>query len=275
MPPIPPVNVAPRDSVNSVLNAARFRLNDKLASLYPFSGKILDEYQAGTQQAFNNGYRRLQNELKDAAIELFSDEIVIIGIPPVTNFDPSSTCSMSFTEFFDGTTYQNSPVLPKNLLIPLWMSERQSGTNLPFPPVNRPNMRNYVDGLPGNGKWIFNRAWEWRGEKIVFPGAMQTVDFRIRFRATLPFIGDVGNLAWFQQDVPILDCGDALAWWVCYEFSVARMADGDVAEGMAAVAETFKENAESATTLMMNQTAMKNQRTNVRQLPYGGGHRRW
>jgi hypothetical protein len=241
-----------------------------MPTLVAISGKILDEYQATTQQLFNSGYRRLQNELTDLGVEKFSSETVIFNIPIVTNLDPSSSCWMSFSQFFDGTNYYTAPVLPSTLIIPLWLSERQNGTNLPFPPVNRPNMRNYMDGLPGNGKYIYNGAWEWRNETLYFPGALQAVDFRMRYRASYPPIVDNGSTPWFQQTVPILRCGDALAWWVCFEFATSRMADGDSSNATAQVAQTFKTEAQGTTELMVNQTVMKNQRNNVRQIPYGG-----
>ena len=270
MPVVPPVNLDPHENAYLVLNAVRARLNDKLPTLQAYSGKILEETQATTQQMFNSAYRRFQNELMDSGLEKFADETVIYKVPTVTNFDPASQCWMSFTQFFDGTNYQSYPVLPANLLIPLWMSERQNGVNLPFPPVNRPNMINALDGMTGTGKWIRNRYWEWRNETLYFPGATMLPDFRLRYRAYRYILNDVGSQPWFMQPIQILGSSDALAWWMCFEFATARMADGDASEMMANVQSVFKAEAQAATSLVVNQTVMKNERTNVRQIPYGG-----
>ena len=57
--------------------------------------------------------------------------------------------------------------------------------------------------------------------------------------------------------------------WICYEFCMARSVDGDGQEQMLAVAAACKEEAEAATMIYANDTAMKNQRDNVRRIPYG------
>lgn len=244
-----------------------------MGSLFPTSGKVLDETQATTQQFFNTGYRRMQDGLCDAGVERFSGEATIIGVPPVTTLDPASQCFISWTTFFDGTGYQTGPVLPINLILPLWMSERPSNTNFPFPDVNRPNMTCMLDGMQSARKYQRNSQWEWREDKIFFPGALIPVDFRIRYRGYLADINNVGNARWFTQPVPVMRCLDALAWWICAEFAAARSADGDASEQMLAIAGSCKEEAVAATKLLANRDVMKNERVNVRRIPYGGGSR--
>jgi hypothetical protein len=248
-----------------------------MPSLFPTSGKILDETQASTQQAFNNGYRRFQDALCDAGAERFQAETVIYSIPPVTNYDPASQCSISWFTFFDGTNFQPGPLLPNNLILPLWMSERPAvvpgGQGFPFPRVDEPNMRTMTDGLEMYQKRQRNGQWEWRGDAIYFPGATIAVDFRIRFRAYLPDIDNVGTTRWWLAPVPIMRCVDPLSWWICTEFATARAADGDATEQMLAAAAACKEEAQAATVLWANRDVMKNQRDDVRRIPYGGGSR--
>ncbi len=119
-------------------------------------------------------------------------------------------------------------------------------------------------------KYYLNGQWEWRENKIFFPGATQEVDFRIAFRIFLPKIIDVGSDRWWTQPVQIVNCDDALSKWTCFEFATARAADGDATEEMLAVASGFKEEAIEATKLLINPDALREQRTNVRRLPYGG-----
>lgn len=273
MPITPPPTAGVYPSVTTILNKTRVRLNEQLASLSPHSGKILDNTQAFTQQGFNNGYVRLQNNLRDDAYERFSGDIVIARIPATTNMDPAAVSSLSWFNIFDGNNYQTAPVLPTDFMRPLWISERPSGSNFPFPDVNAPNMRCMTDGLQSQRKYQRNGQWEWRGDGIYYPGATIIVDFRIRFRRSLPAIVDIGTQHWWESFVPIVDCEDALSWWIACEWAIARSADGDATEGMLGVAAACKEEAMAATVLMSNQDVMSNQRDDVRRIPYGGGNR--
>ena len=269
---MPPAG-SPYDTAGSILNAAEFRLNGKLKLLFRTSGMVLDETNASTHQAFNNAFRRFQDKLGDAGVKRFKADTVIHGIPPTKNTDPASRCSISWFQFFDGTNFQTKPLLPSNLILPLWMSERPANTNFLFPDVNRPNMRCMVDGLQSRPKYQFNGQWEWAEDTIRFPGAIQANDFRIGYRSYLPDIVDVGQTRWWNQPVQVMRCQDPLAWWFCAEFAAARSADGDATEQMVAVASACVEEAEAATKLYCNRDVMLDQRTTERRRPYGGGRR--
>lgn len=272
---------APYDPVYKILNSARFRLNDRMPSLFATSGKILDETQASTQQAFNNAYRRMQDALCDEGAERFESEIVITNIPSVTTQDPGILCSISWAAFFDGTSTLTTPVLPQNLILPLWMAERPttppSGPAYPFPPPDLPNMKQFIDGLPMGQKQQRNFGWEWKQDAIFFPGAIINVDFRIRFRAYLSDIVDTVatnvTTRWFNQPFPVMRSSDAMTWWVCAEFAAARAADGDATEQMMAAAAACTDRAMEATKLLANRDAMQMERADVRRIPYGGGSR--
>lgn len=275
MPTLPPTVASNYDSVTDLLNASRFRLNDKISSLYPTGGKILDETTASTQQAVFNAFRKIQDLLCDFGAERFQAEVIIPDIPVVTSQDPASQISLSWSEYFDGSNFSSTPVLPDNLILPLWIAERPSGQNCPFPRVDNPNMTCCTDGLPMLPKQQRNGCWEWRGDTIYAPGATVTVDWRIRYRAYLQDIKDVGNVRWWNQVVPIMRCQDALSALVCAEFASARAAAA--APGMAGnlmgMAKGFMDQGMAATKLLANRDVMKNQRDDVRRQPYGGGSR--
>ena len=259
------------DYCTDILNTCRLRLNDKMPSLQAYSGKLLDETQATTQQAFNSGWRVLQEDLAECGVERFKGDTVISGIPPVTNPDPASKCSISWSAFFDGTNFQAQPVLPSNLVTPLWMSERQSGMNWQFPNPKYPNMECCVDGMPTPIKTQRNRFWEWREEQIFFPGSLVPMDFRIGYRLCIQDFVDIDDVHWYELRVPLRFCQDALAWHVIAQFSYARAADGEA--DMLAVAEACQEKAMEATKRYANRDIMKNERVQVRRTPYGGGSR--
>lgn len=270
MPVLPPIPGIAYDPASTILNSARVRLNDRIRTLVAISGTILGETDPLTNQAFNNGYRRFQDALVDEGSERFSDQVVISSVPIVGSSDPASQCSLSWFGTFDGAFNWAAPALPNNLILPLWMSERPSGSNSPFPSPNRPNMTCALDGLPMYPKQNRNGCWEWRNDAIFFPGATTTVDFFIRYRAYLPDIVDSGTTRWYQQQVPIMRCQDPLAWWICAEFAAARAADGT--PQMQVVQAQCESKAMEATKVWVNREALKNQRLDVRRIPYGGGN---
>lgn len=257
------------------------RLRSRMPSLQAYSGNILDATQAETQQAAANAFRRLQDGMVDAGSPRFSKETVIFGIPAVTNTDPASQQSISWTQFFDGTNFQSTPVLPSDLILPTWMSERRNGSGTSFPPPNTPNMNPLPQGISKRIKTLWNGCWQWRDDHIVFPGATQSVDLWLYYRSFLPDPVDVGNTPWFNTTVNIARCQDPLVWWLCREFAIAamsRMSDAESASpmgmqlsGLAGLCET---QGSEATKKLVNRDQMMKQTMDVRRVPYGNGNRR-
>lgn len=249
-----------------------------MPTLQAFSGNLLEATQSTTQQYFNNGYRHMQDELADGGVDRFYGDILIPGIPAVTNMDPAVLCFISWTQVFDGTNYQTTPVLPSDLILPLWMSERVNGSMSPLPCwPDLPNMKMWTDGLPWLPKQPRNLNWEWRDEAIYYPGSTSVMDFRIRYRKYLPDIVDIAGVPWWTQSVPVVRCQDALSWWVAAEYAAAQAARHDLPSDMlmalAQLAAACQAQAKHATDLMINRDVQKNERTEVRRIPYGGGSR--
>ncbi len=257
------------DPAFSILDAARARLAHLMPSLFPFTGNILGYTQANTQQMLNSAWRRFQDALCDAGSKRFQSDIVIVGLPPTANYDPAVQNSISWFQCFDGTNYTTTPVLPSDLVIPLWMAERQTDIFSPFPWPDTPNMDLYLDGLPMNQKQFRNGCWEWRGDVIYYPGATQSVDFRIRYRYNLPDIVDVGTTRWFQQPVPMVRCQDPLSWWLVCEVATAEAAKPDSPAKVVALAQSAQMQALEATKKYVNRDVMLDERTEARRIPYG------
>ena len=120
MPVITPPSSSIFDTVNSVLNAARVRLNDRLPTLVATGGKILDTEDAFSQQVANNAWRWLQEELADLGSTKYKQEVVLTGIPAMTNQDPNAKQFVNWNTFFDGTNYLTQPRAwkPIALLLP-------------------------------------------------------------------------------------------------------------------------------------------------------------
>ena len=275
--PIPPPTSPVQDNCFSILNATRCRLHEKMPSLLPFSGTMLRETEPSTQQAFNNAWRKLQGVMANAGSASFEQSIVIQGIPPVSQsaLDPATECWISWFGCSDGINQYTTPALPSNLMTPLWMSERWSGSMQPFPSPRTPNMTCCADGIPKQRKTNCNGSWQWRGEVIYYPGSLITEDFWIYYQAFFADIVDVGTTPWFMQKIPIVRCQEALSHWLCREFCMSQAndasLDSDVRQQFAASMPYFEDQAMAATRLLVSPDKKRKQRMNYTRIPFAGG----
>jgi hypothetical protein len=273
MPIIPP-NSTPYDTANSILNVARMRTNDLIVtpagSPAPTSdltlqytqvggGNLLDENEPRTQIIFNAAYRRLMKRLGNLGYRrLIGDNLKIGPLPVNSSTDPSDQSYLTWSGFFDGQYFWDTPQLPQDLCAPLKVRERISGTDSPFI-----DMRCGLDGL---NSWFFrnafNRMWEWRDDALYLLGANGQTDLNIRYIKYLPDIVESGETPWYYQPVPIMRCSDALAWYIAAEVTSAR--------GPEAVAD-LEAKAEVAMAEIFNDQARADQRTNCRRQSRSGG----
>ena len=250
--PILPPSGGSLDTVNSVLTAAAARLNDKVETLLPVSGSLLGSGIYFTQQTVNTSWRKMCEFLANIGFTPLKDEAIITGIPVSASLDPASTSWIDWFNCFDGANLYSVPELPPDLIIPLKLWERPTGQNAQFP---RNPMELMFDGLPGGQKQGWNGCWEWRANRIYFPGALRVMDFRILYQRYLGDFLDVGTLQWFQQPVPIPRCLDAFSLYICSEY---RPGDG------------WLEKAEGAARLVCNREVSMKSRGNVRRLSRSG-----
>ena len=254
MPVIPPPPTAlPLDSVDTVLNFTRARINDSILSI---SGNLLADSQPYTFTLLNAAFRHLQEDLANAGCPAFINEGVLFNLPIVAFNDPVVQVWMSCQYFFDGSSYYDSPVLPFDCILPLRIWERQSGTQNQFTQVNPVN-----DGLPDNVKTNYLGLWDWRQNAIYMPGALIERDIRVRYASYLPDIASSGSAL-----VPIIRCADALANYVAAEFGFSRGSPDATAVG-----NSFLAAGQMAMKRMINRDARREQRGNHRKQGYSSG----
>ena len=246
----------PYDTVYNVLSSARVRLNDSLTTQQAVSGKLLDNNQAFTLQLVNTAWRKLQEFLANLGFAQLRQEALVMGLPVVGSADPSAQMRIDWFGCFDGVTQASSPVLPADLMTPLRLWERQTGSSFSFVP-----MESMSDGLPGWNKQSRNGLWEWRADGIYLPGATVGVDLRIRYNRYLADFADSGTAQWFQQVVPMMRALDAFSYFICMEVAEGRE---DLDTG------AFQEKGEAAARLMMNRDIALKQRGNVRRQSRSG-----
>jgi hypothetical protein len=258
--PIPPPNPsAPYDTVDSVLNSARVRMNDAIQSI---GGDILTDSQPFTQEMANDGWRRLQSFLANLGYSRLKKPLVLYAFPKVASTDPASWTTLDWTFFFDGASFYTAPqvgLFPADFILPLRVSERITGTQAQWSKMNMAQ-----DELPACRKTTYNGCWLWENDTLYMPGSVYSMDLRFEYAA---FLGDfltTGSVQWYQQPVPIMRAKNALSYYICAEAAGARE-DMD--------ADPFIVKAEQEARLIVNVEIGQRQRTPARRRCYGGGNR--
>lgn len=258
MPIIPPILTAPYDSLESIVNLARVRVNDAIASL---SGDILTDTQPFTLEMVNAAWRTLQEFLANLGYTRSKQEILLTAIPAVTSADPGSQVAMSWSSYYNGSGYDippTAPILPQDLILPLRLWERQTSLTGTFVPMTQA-----LDGLPDHPKLPWNHFWEWREDAIYMPGATIPMDIRLRYAAYLPDFIAAATIVFASQPVPIMRCKNAFSYYIAAEATAPR-ADADAA--------AFTQQGDQAARLIFNREVAQKQRTTATRRPYGRRH---
>ncbi len=252
---------APYDTLQDALNLARTRLNDAIIIL---GGEILTDTAAFTQTMSNGAWRKFQAFLANLGFSRFRDRIVLNDFPPVGTNDVSSECYLDWVQYFDGVSYYiptDVDVLPQNFILPLRISERQAGSNTYFRP-----MQMVPDGFHSRRKNYWNSVWDWRDDKIYFPGSLARMDLEVEYSRYLSDFVTVGEIQWYNQPIPIMRALSPMANFICYEFAMPR---GDLN-----AIQFINDAKDELKQLYNNEVGMK-QRTNPSRRPFSGrGSRR-
>ena len=251
------------DSVAYCLHTAKVRMGDALDRLEAISGRIVSRTDAYMNQMFNASWRNMQDALANLGYSRLINRVIVGSLPVVTTMDPCLQVWLSGAGYFDGTNLQTAPTLPTDFTHPLRCSERPSGQN-----STDFQMEKIVDGIPAVVKQVLNRYWEWRGDAIYMPGAMQVNDLIVRYVNYLPDFTDSGMTRWYQGTVPIMRASDALGWFLCAELESARIAmthEGDHAQVAA-----YEAKGVIACDRIMNRDVKADQRVNLRRQSRSG-----
>jgi hypothetical protein len=241
---------APYDTLESVLNLSRVRLNDAIASI---NGEIFTDQQPFTATMCTGAWRAFQEYLANMGSVRFKKPLLLSGFPVVGTFDPASWTALTWQSYFDGQQFwvpPDVPVLPQDFILPLKMWERQSGTNSQF---DRAPMEQAVESLPFARKGPFNAFWYWENDTLYMPGSIYPMDFRFEYAAYLADfqVNSDGTVIGAQQ-VPVMRALNPLAWYFCAEAAEGR---DDVDK------DTFIAKAEKACRNLFNrEVAMKQRR---------------
>jgi hypothetical protein len=247
---------APYDTVDSVLNLVRSKMLDTIGSL---AGDILTDAQPFMQEYTNAGWRELQFFLATLGHSTFKLPFLGQAYPVVDSTDPATWTTLSWTQFVNasGAVFPVPliDVLPQNMILPLRVSERVTGTQSRFYP-----MAMAKDELPEPRKGPYNGWWLWEGNQLYMPGSIYSMDLRMELAVYLPdFLTDNVN-QWYQQPVPVMRGKTALAYFICDEVVQAR-------EDLAG---SFTARAQQAARQIYNIEVSQKQRVPTQRRPYCG-----
>lgn len=230
-------------------------------------GDVLTDTQPFSQVYFTAGYRTLQEKMADLGSQRVMGHAYLLSLPPAGTLDPGSQTCLTWQNFFDGVNYYvppNTPVLPGDFLEPLKIKQRPSGMLTHYR-----EMECSPNGIPAQTKVQWIRHWLWREDGLWMTGGTQAMDLEIDYIAYLPDLVTTITTPWYEQQVPITRCGNALSWYIAAEVGGAR---GDVD------ADALRAKGDAATIQLVNRQFRSRQRVNQRRKSYRSlqhGHRGW
>lgn len=207
---------APYPNLEECVEAARIKVNDAIIP----GGQTLQDTRDFTLPIINLGWRRAQQILVNMGFVTLESELVLT-LAGVSTLDPAVQVSLSWSGYNNGSGLNAAVVLPQNMIRPLKMWERISGSTTANP-ISFDEMDLVLDGLAMGPKLNWNQQWEWRQDKIQMPGARSNTDVRIKIAAYLPDFVDAGTTPFASQAVEILRSQNMLTCFIAYEFCNAR-----------------------------------------------------
>jgi len=242
-------------TVEGVLTFARAVINDQLRNN---QGQILTDNASFTLDFVNMAVSECQEYLANNGVETqIVDNVILTPIPPTPNNDPNCQIFIGYNGYFDGTVQHVTPVLPPDLIVPLRVWQRQTGSGQQFYPVEpaKDGLRSYMPGSTFG-------PWEWRQGAIYMVGCTQTQDLRIRYEQSL--IDLTTSTGFSQQTIFIPQSRRALGYLVAKNYAISR--------GSAQV-QMVQQWAEDAMNQIINRSIRKDVRNPVRPQGFrsGGG----
>lgn len=186
----------------------------------------------------NSAYRGLQRALKATGATEFKVDESFLTIPALSGMDASAQVQVSYTGMVIKSDSQNPPTfvvpptgaLPQDMLVPLKIWERQTGSADQFVPMS--DMTS-TGGLPSISQGMRLGVWEWIGDSIALVGSQQTNDLRIRYERVYPALSDGSS------QVLVLNSEDYHAFTVAA--MVAKSRGGQQVQEWDAAADECKE----------------------------------
>jgi len=230
--------------LEDVMLLARSLVNDTFPgqNAVPGEGQILTDSSTispFTIPFINSAIRTVYRKLGNSGVaSLIQDGVILSALGPVNGAnglgspDPATQVALTFSGYFDGTDLDQDISLPANTLAVLKMWERSSGTESPFTEMTQSQF-----GLPSRNQTTAMGEWEWRGgvvdvdgtpvfgDGVYMVGCTEAIDLRLRLSVSLPAEVAGDGSGFDELQIPILDCTDAVAYYIAALYTAARGED--------------------------------------------------
>jgi hypothetical protein len=248
-------------TIEDITSLVRTLLNDTFPGLVngvltPGAGRVFTDDSPKMLPALNSAIRTLTRKLRNANVQFPIKEVILPNLTPVQSAGALANAQIyvGFNGYFDGETLHENPALPSDCLEVLNVWEQAQNATAGFYPLQQPG-----GGIINRQQSFSNQVWEWRQYQINAPGAINTVNWKIRYLAGQP------PLAVPPEDFPttsinILDCQDALAYLTAAILS-RSLGAGDV--------QSLELQAQDAIDEMIREACRRNQTQTFRREPYG------
>ena len=195
------------------MNLARAIINDMLRTR---AGQNLTDTKPYSIEYLNASIEDVQEALANAGVTTqIADNFILSSITPVPTIDPGIQVYIDVNGYFNGVEVLAQPRLPRDMILPLLVWERQTGSGQQFQKVEPA-----ADGLPSQRQGPYYGQYEWRQSKIWLVGSTETRDLRLRYeQALLPYAQDQ-DLS--KAIIPIRGGKRALAFGVAEYYAGAR-----------------------------------------------------
>lgn len=240
-------------TVEDVLVRTRTFLNDAEVA----GGDVLTDTAPNSIDLIQSAFERVQIEIAAFGGETMITDAWLINLPAMPAVDPEArlvvddTGSNILYPNAVGNIYSNTPQLPSDLVVPLDLWERSTGTSEPTGPrMGQPNR-----GLQSLQQKTTLGEWEWKGDSLRFRGALSARDVKIEYEKQLQKLVSV------TDPVPIRGVLNAAAWHAAMIFTASRVG---------ALLPEAKAEAAREILLKARQSARRRQRKQVRRNPYSG-----
>lgn len=247
-----PVPTSAYNVCEDVLNRIRTIINDSEIQ----GGDVLTDTAPFSFQILNSAFERVQLELAKVGVETMIEYAWLIGLPSMSIVDPEGrmivddTGTRIFYPNGTGNVSSLTPQLPVDMVFPLKLWERQTSTTNFAVPMQQPNT-----GLFNMNQQTYLVDWEWEGDALMFRGALQSQDVKIKYEKHLPL------LVASTDPVPIRGVVNAAAYQGATIFAQSRGG---------AISPMFKVRADEEIMLLQTISARRRQRKQVRRQPYSG-----
>jgi len=203
--------------------------------LFSQAGELLTDTSNYLFPLLNDALEWFTNEVNNHGVDTFVKETVLTPVTPIPVVDPGLQVHIDDLGYYDSVNANIAPQLPTDLLVPVFIWERQTGTTEEWV-----EMSERPDGLPSIQQSSREKIWEWRQDGLYMPGATQSNDLRLRYTGSQASFVTPDDIFFYRGANGPLAWKLVATWLVSKNPQAAQAANG---EATARIGALFTRNA--------------------------------